>query len=93
MNEIGITEVRKILEKVVNDYRYYDLVKMSDEDLLKVDLRYDFQLDSLDFEDMFEEIHQTYGIAVEAYNPLAECAFNNEETVENFINMVNDCIE
>jgi len=93
MKEFGIAEARKIVEENVNDYVYYRLIKMSDEELLKADLRYDFEMDSLDIEEMFNSVHSLYGIAVDRYNPLAEYAFNDDETVENFIDMVNYCME
>lgn len=92
MKEIGITEVRKILENVVNDYQFYDLAKMSDEQLMDTDLRYDFGFDSLDFEDMFEELYNLYDITVDIHNPLAEYPFKEEETVKNFIETVNYCL-
>lgn len=63
--------------------------KMSDEQLLDVDLRYDFELDSLDFEDMFHTIQKRYGIIFDMYNPLEKNVFNDEETVANLIEMVN----
>ncbi len=90
MKEIGIAEVRKILEVTVNDYVYYRLIKMSDEELLKIDLRYDFDLDSLDIEEMFNSIRSLYGINVDRY--LVKHPFNDDETVENFIDMVNCCL-
>lgn len=78
-----------MLEDVVNDYVFYRLVKMSDEQLLKADLRYDLELDSLDIEEILNELHSRYGIVIVLYNPLTEFAFNDDETVENFIDMVN----
>ena len=91
MKEFGIAEARKIVEENVNDYVYYRLIKMSDEELLKADLRYDFEMDSLDIEEMFNSVHSLYGITIDRY--LTEHPFNDDETVENFIDMVNYCME
>lgn len=93
MKKFGVSEARKIVEEAVNDYVYYRLATMSDEDFLEADLRYDFELDSLDFGDMFDAIQKRYGIVVDAYNPLVKHPFNEDETVANLIDMVNYCSE
>ncbi|MBQ9271630.1 MAG: hypothetical protein IJ218_05140 [Alphaproteobacteria bacterium] len=62
---------------------------MPDEKLLKTNLRDEFGMDSWDFEDMFDELYNLYGIVVDIHNPLMEYPFNKEQTVENFIDTVN----
>lgn len=94
MDKIGITEVRSILLEVLSGYTaYHDgIPHIPDEKLLKTNLREEFGMDSLDFEDMFDELHNLYGITVDIYNPLAEYPFHKEQTVENFIETVNYCL-
>lgn len=91
MKQIGITEVREILLEVLTGYtEYHDgIPHIPDEKLLKTNLRDEFGMDSLDFEDMFDKLYDLYGISIDMYNPLTEFAFRREQTVENFIDMVN----
>ena len=94
MDKIGVTEVRKILLEVLSEYTglcegIASMASMPDEKLLKTNLRDEFGMDSLDFEDMFDELYNQYGIVVDVHNPLMEYPFNKEQTVENFIDTVN----
>lgn len=91
MDKIGITEVREILLEVLTVYtEYHDgIPHIPDEKLLKTNLRDEFGMDSLDFEDMFDELYNLYGIVVDIHHPLIEYPFNKEQTVENFIDTVN----
>lgn len=94
MKQIGVTEVRKILLEVLSGYTGLceGIASMPDEKLLKTNLCNEFGMDSLDFEDMFDELYNLYGIVVDIYDPLAEYSFNKEHTVENFIETVNYCL-
>lgn len=94
MKQIGLTEVREILLEVLTGYtEYHDgIPHIPDEKLLKTNLRDEFGMDSLDFEDMFNELYNLYGIVVDIHNPLIEYPFNKEQTVENFIKTVNYCL-
>ncbi len=91
MDKIGITEVREILSEVIKEYEglYKIGMQTPDDKFVKMNLRTDFGLDSLDIEDMFDKLYDLYGISVDMYNPLTEFAFRREQTVENFIDMVN----
>lgn len=91
MKQIGITEVREILLKVLSGYtEYHDgIPHIPDEMLLKTNLCNEFGMSSLDFEDMFDELYNLYGIVVDIHHPLIEYPFNKEQTVENFIDTVN----
>jgi acyl carrier protein len=91
MTEIGINEVRNILLEVLSGYTGLceGIASMQDEKLLKINLRDEFGMDSLDFEDMFDELYELYGIAVDMHNQPARFSFKNEPTVENFIETVN----
>lgn len=91
MKQIGITEVREILSEVIREYDglYKIGFHTPDDELLKMNLYTDFGLGSLDIEDMFSKLYDLYGISVDMYNPLTEFAFRREQTVENFIDMVN----
>ena len=91
MDKIGVTEVRKILLEVLSGYTGLceGVASMPDEKLLKTNLRDEFGMYSLDFEDMFDELYNQCGIVVDAYNRPMECPFNKEQTVENFIDTVN----
>ena len=94
MKQIGITEVRKILLEVLSEYTglcegLASMESIPDEKLMKTNLRDEFGMDSLDFEDMFDELYNLYGIVVDTHNTLAEYSFNKEQTVENFIDTVN----
>ena len=88
MKEIGVSEVREILLEVLTEY-HDGILHIPDEKLLKTNLCDEFGMDSLDFEDMFNKLYDLYGIFVDMYNPLTEFAFRREQTVENFIDMVN----
>ena len=97
MKEIGVTEVRKILLEVLSEYTglcegLASMESIPDEKLLKTNLRDEFGMDSMDFESMFDELYNLYGIIVDVHNPLAEYSFNKEQTVENFIETVNYCL-
>lgn len=92
MKEITVADVRKILGKVLDDYHFYDMEKMSDKQLLEIDLRYDFGLGSMDIEDMCSAVFDQFGIDININSPLFKHPFQEEETVENFIDMVNYCL-
>lgn len=94
MDKIGVTEVRKILLEVLSEYTglcegLASMESMPDEKLLKTNLRDEFGMDSLDFEHMFDELYNQYGIVVDVHNPLMEYPFNKEQTVQSFIDTVN----
>ena len=95
MNKIGVTEVREILAEVVGEYDglYEMAMRTTDENFLKINLRNEFGMDSLDFEDMFAALYHLYGIDIDANYNIPQYKFSNEPTVENFIEMVNDCIK
>lgn len=96
MDKIGLTEVREILVEVLRGYTGLceSVVRTPDEKFLKINLRNEFGMDSLDFEDMFDELYNLYGISVDIYShhPLTQYSFENEPTVENFIETVNYCL-
>ena len=91
MDKIGIKEVRKILLEVLRGYTGLceHIASIPDEKFLKINLHHEFGMDSLDFEDMFDELYNLYGILVDMHNPLIESPFSKEPTVENFIETVN----
>lgn len=94
MKQIGVTEVRKILLEVLSGYTglcegIASMQSMPDEKLLKTNLCDEFGMGSLDFEDMFDELYNLYGIVVDIHNPLMEYPFNKEQTVQSFIDTVN----
>ena len=97
MDKIGVTEVRKILLEVLSEYTglcegLASMESIPDEKLLKTNLRDEFGMDSMDFESMFDEFYDLYGIVVDVHNPLTQFSFKEEPTVENFIEMVNYCL-
>ena len=94
MKQIGVTEVRKILLEVLSEYTglcegIASMQSMPDEKLLNTNLCDEFGMGSLDFEDMFDELYNLYGIVVDIHNPLMEYPFNKEQTVQSFIDTVN----
>ena len=91
MKEIEVSDVRVILSEVIKEYEglYKIGMQTPDDKFVKMNLRTDFGLDSLDIEDMFDKLYDLYGISIDMYNPLTEFAFRREQTVENFIDMVN----
>ena len=94
MREIGTAEVRKILLEVLSEYTGLceGVVSIPDEKFLKTNLCDEFGMSSLDFEDMFNELYNLYGIVIDIHNPLAQFSFKEEPTVENFIETVNYCL-
>ncbi len=94
MDKIGVTEVRKILLEVLSEYTglcecVASMGSMPDEKLLKTNLRDEFGMDTLDFEEMFDELFNQCGITVDIHSPLIHYPFEDEPTVENFIETVN----
>ncbi len=91
MEKIGVTEVRKILSEVFggHDKLCASVANMPDDKLLKTNLRDEFGMDSLDFEDMFNEIYNLYGVVIDLCDPMAQSSFGKEPTVDNFIETVN----
>lgn len=94
MTEIGANEVRNILLEVLSEYTglcegIASMQSIPDEKLLKTNLRDEFGMDTLDFEDMFDELYNLYGIVIDIHNPQAQFSFKDEPTVENFIETVN----
>ena len=88
MVKIGVTEVRHILKECdLAQFKFSGFVR--DEVLLKVNLRDDYGLDSLDFGEMRSACLYEYGIEL-ADNAMEISSFKEEPTVENFIKMVND---
>lgn len=94
MREIGTAEVRKILLEVLSEYTGLceGVVSIPDEKFLKTNLCDEFGMSSLDFEEMFNELYNLYGIVIDIHNPLAQFSFKEEPTVENFIETVNYCL-
>lgn len=87
--KIGLEEVRKILSECLKDSEFCVCVaNMPDEKLMKTNLHDEFGMDSLDFEDMFEELFHQYGILV-SYRSEGQYSFKKEQTVESFIDTVN----
>ena len=89
MVNIGITEVRHILNEC--NLAQFELRSgyVKDEVLLKVNLRDDYGLDSLDFEEMCSTVWYEYRIEI-ADNAMEDSSFKENPTVENFIKMVNE---
>jgi len=89
MEKIGITEVRQILLDVLAGYTYpCKMIECTPDDkFLKVNLRYELNMDSLDIEEMLYALDRMYGIDI---SDTREYAFPDEPTVANFIEMVND---
>ena len=89
MVNIGITEVRHILNEC--NLAHFELHSgfVKDEVLMKVNLRDDYGLDSLDFEEMRSAVWSEYKIEM-ADDAMDKSSFREEPTVENFIKMVND---
>lgn len=89
MAEIGVIEVRKILENLFEYDRHHldKLAKLSDEKLLRTDLQEEFDMDfqSLDLSAMDVELRDLYHIQLK--NAEYFC-FDTEPTVEQFIEMV-----
>ncbi len=94
MTKIGVTEVRKILLEVLSEYTGLceGVVSIPDKKFLKINLREEFGMDPLDFEDMFDELYNLYGIVIDIHSLPAQHSFNKEQTVENFIETVNCCL-
>lgn len=89
MTEIGLSEVRHILNECNLAQSELGSGLVKDEVLLKINLRDDYGLDSLDFEEMCSALWYEYRI--ELYdNAMEKSSFKEEPTVENFIKMVND---
>lgn len=63
--------------------------KLWDAVRYEVDERDEFGMDSSDFESMFDELYNLYGIVVDIHYPLIEYPFNKEQTVQSFIDTVN----
>ena len=93
MNEIGVTEVRRILLEVLQGYTGLceGVASMPDEKFLKTNLCDEFGMDSFDFEEMLDELYIQYGIIrdIDAHYPLIYYLFEDEPTVEKFIETVN----
>ena len=91
MKEIKVSEVREILTEVIGKYDslYEIAIRTPDDKLLKMNLCTDFGLDSLDIEDMCYTLCNSYGDTVKVFNPLTEFSFHKNQTIENFIDMVN----
>jgi len=93
MTKITITEARQILEDHLSyDNMKSELAKMTDEDLLKVDICKEFDFDSLDCMDMLTSLYTRYRIWIED-SAMIKSSFTKEPTVGNFIKFVNECIE
>ena len=93
MKEIKVAEFRAILAEVVDNGSYEMVKQIPDDKLLKMNFYSDLGLVSLDVEDMCCELFNNYGIIVNIYghHPLTRYSFENEPTVENFIETVNYC--
>lgn len=91
MKEITLYEFRLNLAELVSDYDglYEMAMRTPDDQLLKMNLYEDFGLDSLDIEEMFTTLCNDCGITDRVFNPLTRFAFHDEQTVENFIDLVN----
>lgn len=89
MVKIGVLEVRHILKECNLAQFYLRSGFVKDEVLLKVNLRDDYDLDSLDFEEMCSAVRYEYRIELDD-GAMDKSSFREEPTVENFIKMVND---
>ena len=89
MVKIGVLEVRHILKECNLAQFYLRSGFVKDEVLLKVNLREDYGLDSLDLEEMCSTVWYEYKIKL-ADDAMDKSSFREEPTVANFIEMVND---
>ncbi len=89
MVKIGVLEVRHVLKECNLAQFYLRSGFIKDEVLLKVNLRDDYDLDSLDFEEMCSTVWYEYKIKL-ADDAMDKSSFREEPTVANFIKMVND---
>lgn len=87
MEEITVKQVRRILENIlIGDFYLKKLAQTTNNNLLKMNLRVEFDLDSLDFMDLLNNLQELYGIELseEAY----DCLLCNP-TAQNFIDLCN----
>lgn len=92
MKQIGVTEIRHNLADILRqDDKLYEMaMRTPDDQLLKMDLYADLGLDSLDIEEIFDQLMYSHGInGARVFNPLTKFSFHEEQTIENFIDMVN----
>ena len=82
MSKVTVADVRQILE---NDFPWATLPK-TDEKLLKMDLIYDFEFDSMDVAELSDVIQEKYGVSVNYLNEKTE-KFRRDSTIENYIEM------
>lgn len=81
-----VTVVRSALKELVRYEKLQELNKTSDEELLKTNLRTDWELEQDDIVQIKNEFRWLRRIVVEQESP----EFVNEPTIDNFIKMVND---
>lgn len=86
--EITVKQVRDLLNEIADQNLRKNLSKMSDDNLSKTDIINEFQLDSLDVEELFAEIYYQYGIRI---SDADIDRFREKPTTENFIRICNDC--
>lgn len=91
MKQVTVNDVRLNLSEIIYEYDglYEMTMRTPDDQFLKLNLCDDFGLDSLDIEEMFVTQCSFYGVTVNKYNPLTKFAFHDEQTIENFMEMVN----
>lgn len=82
MKKVTVADVRQILE---NDFPLATLPK-TDEKLLKMDLIYDFEFDSMDVAELSDAIQEKYGVSVNYLNEKTE-NFRRNPTIENYIEL------
>lgn len=88
MNEIDSKKLRIILNEIAEPKLRKSLSEMSDDDLSETNIINEFQLDSLDVEELFAEIYYQYGIRI---SDADIDKFREEPTGGNFIRICNDC--
>ena len=91
MKQIGVTEIRQNLAEILcQDDKLYEMAMSTpDDELLKMNFYDDLALNSLDIEEMFDQLLYSRGVTARAFNPLTKFSFHEEQTVKNFIDMVN----
>lgn len=86
--EITVKQVRDLLNEIADQNLRKNLSKMSDDNLLNADIVQEFDLDSLDIEELFAEIYYQYGIRI---SDADIDRFREKPTAGDFIRICNDC--
>ena len=91
MSEISINEMRSALNDILEGSPVYqeDVSQKTDEQLLNTNLQLEYELDSLDFEELLQVINSYYNIEVDEED-MWDSSFYQEPTVRNFIKLCHD---